>query len=134
MTDAENELERRLTAIDAALDVMETPEPPSLRQLIIAAQPKIRRKLAEGHRLPAIRDALVTAGIDIKLGTLRDYLYNGEPSAAGRAAKIKRGRKKADAGSGRQEASKVAVAPFILPSNATEATAGGHPVRARKMV
>lgn len=125
------EMERWLNVIDAALEDMAPPEPPSRRQLIIARQAKIRRMIGQGHRLPAIRDRLAKAGLDIPIGTLRDYVYNGEPSMAGRAAKVARERKKSGT---KRIADAEQGEAFFLPDNATEATAGGAPVRARKMI
>jgi len=134
MADKKSVFETQLEAIDAMLDGLPPPEAPSARQLVIASRGKIHAKLAAGQRLETIRDGLAAIGFDIKLNTLRDYLYNGEASKGARTATRAIKTRKVRKPSPMAETTPAPVTSFVLPADATEATAGGGPVRARKML
>lgn len=120
--------ERRLMEAEAALDNLPVPDPPSSRQVVIAARRKILEKV-KTHGWKAVHATFVQIGHDITIETFKDYVYKGEPSKSGRTAERERTRRKVLKAESLPEAS-----PIVLAPQATQATAGGKPVVAHKVI
>ncbi len=124
----ETTFERRVREAEAALDSLPVPDPPSSRQIIIAARRKILEKV-KSHGWRAVHATFVEIGHDITIETFKDYVYKGGLSKPGRTAERERTKRKAQKADHSLEQSTIVLAP-----EATQATAGGKPVVAHKVI
>ena len=120
--------ETRLMEAEAALDSLPVPDPPSSRQVIIASRRKILEKV-KTHGWKAVHARFVQIGHNITIETFKDYVYKGALSKPGRTAERERTKRRA------QKADhSLQQSPIVLAPEATQATAGGKPVVAHKVI
>ena len=91
------------TRLEKKLEQLRQQEPPKKRKGIADVLGPIREKLIELHAsgwtYPRLVEELNSAGVSIKLGTLREYLSNGTGTKR-RATRQRRSRRTASATSG----------------------------------
>ena len=124
-----SDFERRVAEARAALEAMPEPAPTTSRQVIITTREDIKRKAAEhGHGgLEKVWQVYVSIGHNLKLSTFRDYVYNGETSREAKGAEAARKTRRS------RKVTVVTEEAIADTAIVTESTAGGGPVRARKM-
>lgn len=92
------------TKLEKKLEQLRQQEPPKKRKGIADVLGPIREKLIELHAAgwtyPRLVEELNSAGMAIKLGTLREYLGNGGHNGKRRATRARRNRRTASATSG----------------------------------
>ena len=120
--------ETRLMEAEAALDNLPVPNPPSSRQVIVASRRKILEKV-KSHGWKVVHASFVQIGHNITIETFKDYVYKGAVSKPGRAAERERTLRKAQKADRSLDQSQIVLAP-----EATQATAGGKPVVAHKVI
>lgn len=124
MDDVPSTFEQRVREAEAALDGLPTPDPPSSRQVIIACRRKILEKV-QSHGWRAVHASFVALDHPVTLETFKDYVYKGKTSKAGRTAERER-----------RKIPKVVPTEqttVVMAPEATQATAGGRAVVARKL-
>ena len=92
------------TRLERKLEQLRQQEPPKKRKGIADVLAPVRDKLIElraaGWPYPRLVEELNSAGVPVKLGTLREYLGNGGHAAKRRATRTRRNRRTARAPSG----------------------------------
>ena len=92
------------TRLEKKLEQLRQQEPPKKRSGIADVLDPIREKLIELHAAgwpyPRLVEELNSAGVTVKLGTLREYLGNGGHNGKRRTARTRRNRRTASATSG----------------------------------
>lgn len=92
------------TRLEKKLEQLRQQEPPKKRKGIADVLGPIREKLMELHAsgwtYPRLVEELNSAGVSIKLGTLREYLGNGGHNGKRRTTRARRNRRTPNATSG----------------------------------